>query len=157
MTILLAVTAILAQPTFPTGCTGVQFSRAPAMAGRTERVSICPDPDGGRGDVLFRRSSTARGVPATISYARTSTCPAARAQLEALESLTMPRPDVPGFRDELQVNTLDGASFRLEAPALYGPRRTDLILESNVGTPLARWISTTLAALAPCWREPPNP
>ncbi len=151
MSLLLAALAA-AQPVMD--CDTISFSRSPALRRSSEQVGICNDPDSTptARHHLFRRTTT---NPERITYASTRTCPAARAQLEALERLELPVPDVPGLGNDLQVITMDGAGYRLRANALYGQHGADIAVGSNIGTPLARWIDATLAALAPCWRDRP--
>ena len=151
MSILLAAFAA-AQPVVD--CDVITFSRSPALRRAYEEVGICNDPTSTPTErhYWFRRTTT---NPERISYASTRTCPAARAQLGALEALTLPAPDVPGLGNDLQVITLDGAGYRLRAMGLYGQHGADITVGSNIGTPLARWIDGTLAALAPCWWERP--
>jgi hypothetical protein len=157
MTMILAALAFLAQPAPLTDCATLRFSRAPAMGGgETQRVGICRDPDGRPGDFLFQRSAGRRDAAPVTTYATSRACPAALRQLIALESLELPRPNVPGLGDELQTITMDGVTYRLEGLGLYGPASANFTLESNVGTPLARWIEGTLATLAPCWRPRPG-
>jgi hypothetical protein len=72
-----------------------------------------------------------------------------------MEQLPMPVPDLPWFGNEPQEMTLDGAGYRLSTRALYSGKMSEVVVQSNVDTPLARWIDQTLAALAPCWRGMP--
>jgi hypothetical protein len=156
MPLMTSVLLALAPPAPLMDCGTLRFSVSPAMAGGSQQVGVCRDRNGRPGEVLLQRTTTRRGGSAVISYASTRSCPAARRQLEALEDLPLPHPDVPGIGDETRIMTLDGASYRLEGEALYGPNSAEMRVESNVGTPLAHWIDATLAALMPCWRDRPE-
>ncbi len=151
MSLVLAALAA-AQPVI--SCDIITFSRSPGLNRTTEQVGICHDPESTRTERhhWFQRSATGAD---SVAFASTRSCPRARAQLEALERLALPSPDVPGLGSELQIMTLDGVRYRLQTRALYGQSGAGLTVESNLDTPLARWINEALEALAPCWRDKP--
>ncbi len=102
---------------------------------------------------MLQRTGTDRRGASTTRSTSTGVCPAARTQLLQLEGLTLPTPDVPGLGREMQTITMDGAGYRLKVQALYDGDAADLTLESNVDTPLARWIDSALDTLSACWRD----
>lgn len=155
MPISLIALAALFQPTPVVDCAMLRFSVAPALGGTFWQVSVCPDPEAGPGEFLFRATSRRRGEQPTLRYATTRTCPASRRQLQALEELELPHPDLPSLGNDTQVLTLDGAGYVLEGSGRYGEDGAEIRIESNVMTPLADWVQETLEALAPCWRERP--
>nr|WP_314444053.1 hypothetical protein [uncultured Sphingomonas sp.] len=57
-----------------------------------------------------------------------------------------------GFGREVEFVTLDGAGYTLKSTGVYDGANSNLEVESNVNTPLAKWIDTALATLQPCWR-----
>jgi len=139
----------------PQECGRTTFSRALALTRTSETVCVGRDPDGRAGDYLLRRVATDAHRHATTTWVRTRNCPAALTRIQELEDLAMPRPDLPGFGQEVQEITLDGAGYRLTTSALYGGTLSQIAVESNVGTPLANWIDQALTALRPCWRGNP--
>ncbi len=142
----LAVAAVLANTPV---CHSISFSRHAALARTSEEV--CVRRAGKAGEYALRRTSTnARGVSVDTSTS-TGKCPQVLARLQALEELSLPQIDLPAFGKEVEMFTLDGAGYQLIAPALYDGAMSNLMVRSNVGTPLARWIDQTLTALAPCW------
>jgi hypothetical protein len=153
MSLLIALAAF-SQPLDPVDCGFLSFSRAPAPPHSSEQVCITHDPDA-RGDYLLRRTAIGRGS-AVVTWAMTRRCPAVRAQLAAMENLQLPALDVPGLGQETKFITLDGVIYRLEGTARFGGAPASVMLQSNVNTPLARWIAETFAVLEPCWRERPN-
>ena len=133
------------------GCRLISFSRSPALARTSEEV--CVRRAGKPGEFSLRRTSTnARGV-VSDSLTSTGACPGVLKQLQALEELGLPQVDLPAFGNQVEVITLDGVGYQLTAPALYGGDMSSIVVQSNIGTPLARWIDETFRALAPCWRE----
>jgi hypothetical protein len=98
-------------------------------------------------------------------HARTLTaeeCPALLEELAALERLRLPSIDVPGVGREPNPRTalgaiMDGYDNRLWTRNAGWDRRMlfvdDVEISGNIGTPVASWGDSTLAALAPCWRE----
>jgi hypothetical protein len=151
MSLLLALAAV-SQPLDPVECGFLRFSRAPAP--RHEQVCITHDRTA-RGDYLLRRTATVRGST-VVTWAATRRCPAAKAQLAALENLQLPALDVPGLGEDIRSITLDGTIYRLEGSARFGGAPAGVMLQSNVNTPLARWVDETFAMLEPCWRGRPN-
>ena len=131
-------------------CHNMAFSRALALA-RT-RQAVCVERSREPGQWSLRRTATDRSGAESVTYTDTRACPAALQVLQAVENLELPRPDLPGFGKELEVITLDGAGYSLTTAALYGGDAGEIKVQSNVGTPLARWIDGALNALEPCWR-----
>jgi len=95
---------------------------------------------------------------ANTGYASSRLCPVALEQLTRLEELEMPRPDVIGHGREYQIVILDGARYRLRGRALHADGQSaGYEIDSNVGSPLARWVDAMLAALEPCWTPVSEP
>ena len=153
MSLLIALAAFSQPPAAPE-CGFLSFSRAPAPPHSYEQVCITHDPDA-RGDYLLRRTVTSRDAK-VVTWTGTRRCPAGRAPLVALENMPLPVPDVPGLGEDTESITLDGVNYRLEGSARYSGASARLMLQSNVNTPLARWVEETFAALKPCWRQRPN-
>jgi hypothetical protein len=90
-------------------------------------------------------------------YTSSTLCPQAMAKLRDLEHLDMPRPDVPGTGDEETVIVLDGVLYTLRGWARHADGQLgEYSIESNVGSPLARWIDSMSDALEQCWRPLPK-
>jgi hypothetical protein len=153
--LLLFLTASAASTSTPPDCGLISFSRQPALARTSEEVCIARYNDGQGVNYRLRQVSTDRLRRVTVAWATTKACPAVLPYLEAMEQLPMPVPDLPWFGNEPQEMTLDGAGYRLSTRALYSGKMSEVVVQSNVDTPLARWIDQTLAALAPCWRGMP--
>ena len=154
---LLIYLATLAQPAAnPCAISFATFSRAPALDRTSETVCVRDDRSR-HGQYLVHRTVRDRGGSAAVSWASTRDCPTARDRLQDMEDLALPTPNVPGVGRELETITMDGIVYRLETLGLYGGASANIVLISNVGTPLARWIDATFAALAPCWRDSPAP
>lgn len=136
MALLLAALALA--PHQPVAdCAMITFSRSPSFERSSEQVRICRDRSNNRGasHYVFYLAVT---NPARSAEINTRTCPAARAQLQALERLDLPAPRVAFLDRELETSTFDGTAYRLETDASYGTGSGSLIVESNVRTPLAR-------------------
>ncbi len=144
----LLVAASLAPAT--ADCRIIAFSRSRALA--RSKQEICIGRGGVAGQFVLRRSSTDRSGAVSVAFTNTSDCPGVLPLLGEIEQLVLPHPDLPGFGKELEFVTMDGAGYSLTAPALYGGAMSQLVVQSNVNTPLARWIDRTLKALEPCWR-----
>ncbi len=142
----LAVAAVLASTP---DCPLISFSRRLALARTSEEV--CVRRAGTAEEFALRRTSTdARGGSRSMTTS-TGKCKGVLAQLQALEALRVPQVDLPAFGKEAEFITLDGAGYTLTTPALYDGAMSKLVVQSNVNTPLARWIDKTLTVLAACW------
>jgi hypothetical protein len=106
-----------------------------------------------RGDYLFRRVVTSGDNDTTVySYTNTSACPAALPPLRRLARLRMPQPEVPIFGREENIVVTDGAHYILRGRVIHADTQVGRYeIESNVGTPLALWVDSMLAALRQCW------
>ena len=79
-------------------------------------------------------------------------CPAARSVLASAVQLEMPRIGIIGLEDDSILVTADGVRYRLNAEAAYpGQSLYDIEINSNLNTPLARWVDQSLLTLEPCW------
>jgi len=89
-------------------------------------------------------------------WADTRTCAGGRAALEELAMLETPRPQVYGLdgRDDVMVTT-DGVTYRLETETAPPFQNGQVRLQTNVGTPLARWVEAAFAKLNGCWTAVP--
>lgn len=132
-------------------CRMIAISRSAALTRAQDEVCI----ERGRvaGQFAFRRSATERDGSVSVSSTNTNACPAVWPLLTEVEQLELPRPDLPGVGKEVEFITLDGARYTLTTPSLYGGAMSRLVVQSNVNTPLARWIDRTLTTLKPCWRR----
>lgn len=97
------------------------------------------------------------GRTGSTSWAVQETCPALAPALDDLSSVTAMkftgnRPhDGEGF-------TMDGVGYELWVdgqvyPFGQGDYKASLKMESNVGTPLAKWTAATLDAMKSCWSD----
>ena len=127
-----------------------EFSKNPALHQGFESVQVGTlGSDRGRLHYWLRRT-VKDGDKETITWSDSLSCATVRPVLAAMRNLPAPRPAPYGF-DQRGDITLDGVGYMLRTPARFGPHTADLTIRSNVNTPLAQWIETSLTALAPCW------
>jgi hypothetical protein len=158
MSIVLAAFALAAQPAEAPPRLGLlRFSVVPARRRGSAVVDVGRiPPDRGLHHFSFRRTAPNADRPSPTRYANTITCPAARAPLEALEDLALPGIDVPAIGREPTEIILDGADYRIAGRVVHADGQPgEFELSSNVGSPLARWIDSMMAALEPCWQADP--
>lgn len=146
---LLAAAALVTPA--PPRCRNLSFSRSLALA-RTSQA-VCVERQRDLNVWSLRRTEKARDGSEKATYTNTSACPAILPVLQAVEALELPKPDLLGFGREVEFITMDGAGYMLTSSGLYGGAVSDLTIESNVDTPLAKWIDTALVTLQPCWRS----
>ncbi len=130
------------------------FSIRRAFEDTTTEITLGTSESLQPGNYLFRRRITsAGGDHVEYAYTNSRDCSAALVPVRRLRRLRMPHPDVPDLSgNEYGIVVTDGARYVLEGHAMHpGNYLGDYRIESNVGTPLARWIDTMLAALEPCW------
>ena len=163
MSLLIALAA-LSQPLDPVECGFLRFSRGAsnrAPAPLAEQFCISQDRDA-RGDYLLRRTAIVRGST-VVTWAATRRCPAAKAQLSALENVQLPAPDVPGLGSDNNSISLDGISYRLEGPASFGDRsrasccKATSIRRSHAGSKGWSRSSSRAGASGPTQPNPPAP
>lgn len=140
----------------------VEFSVQRAFDDTTSKVTVAAPADLEtleRETYLFRRSVTSRENGGTLySYTSTSACPAALRPLRQFARLRMPRPHLPAFGREEGITVMDGAQYVLRGHAMHANGEIrDFEIESNVGTPLAQWVDSMVAALQRCWTPAPRP
>jgi len=142
--------AALSQPAIGCGFATLHAS----LHGTTEHVEICARPSerGSDPDYVFHRTISGPNAPLGATTASTATCVAARPVFLELETLPLPRPDIPGRSPRVRRQFQDGSGYTLQIGALYDLLGSDLSVSSNGGTPLALWSSRLLRALEPCWR-----
>jgi hypothetical protein len=86
-------------------------------------------------------------------YTTTDLCPGARAQVEALQQLQMPEPDVPGVEPDYTKLIMDGIGYSLAGHSRHADGQPgEFKIESNVGSPLAQWAELMLKSLQHCWK-----
>jgi hypothetical protein len=86
-------------------------------------------------------------------YTTTDLCPDALVQVQALQHLQMPEPDVPGVEPDYTKLILDGVGYALSGHSVHPDGQPgEFRIESNVGSPLAKWADSMLKSLAGCWR-----
>ena len=125
-----------------------EFSRSPALQRTRTTVEIGTlgsDRRGGPLQYWLRRTVVERWVE-TVSWTDTRRCAAVRPALRAMAELAPPRFAPPGMGPAGPI-VMDGVGYRLRAPSQYG----GIAIDSNVGTPLAQWVDSTLGALRSCW------
>ena len=102
-------------------------------------------------DVILRLISSGPGEAPKTMWTHSRACGGAAEAVRRLRSVPMPSPVYPGDPEEI---VLDGVGYRVRFQAHYGSEMgLPVELSSNVGTPLARWVSETFAILKPCWSE----
>ncbi len=150
MTMMLAMLLAAAAPTDPIPRQWAEFARAGALSHVRETVSI-GTADRGDENVLHYRLRYIRqtlGAPPVVRWADSRSCPQMRTMLQDMARLTMPVPTPYGLSDEISPITLDRTLYSLTAPSSFGGKVT---IDSNVDTPLARWVDRSFERLAPCW------
>lgn len=112
--------------------------------------------DSTKGEVNYwfvRERHDRQGKVLDRSSASTAACPASLKPLRALEALQLPHPDVPGYQRDYDVIVVDGVGYKLEGTSRHADGQPgDYSIESNRGTPLARWADGLLRALENCWK-----
>jgi len=87
-------------------------------------------------------------------WADTRSCPAGRVALEELTTLEAPRPYVYGLDGRYDLMLIaDGVTYRMETDTAPPFHNGKMKLQSNVGTPLARWVEATTTKLSGCWAK----
>lgn len=89
-------------------------------------------------------------------WADTRSCTGGRAVLKELAALEPLRPRVYGLdgRHDIMV-TADGVTYKLETETALPFRNGQMRLQTNTGTPLARWVEAAFAKLNGCWTAVP--
>ena len=106
----------------------------------------------------FEREERRHGRRSTLSWTTDKDCPAAASAYRSIDAIELPRLTSPN--PEVITVMADGSWYTLERDAYY---ETDGVvgrirLGSNVGTSLALWVDSMMAALQPCWtqKRPPS-
>lgn len=108
---------------------------------------------------LFVTDTFASGKRPMISWADQETCPALEPALASLGGVLALRFTGEGPGDRLTL-TMDGVLYHFWAGEPFYPHglldyRYTFEAESNIGSPLAKWIDTTMTALERCWTSTP--
>ncbi|GGD59702.1 hypothetical protein GRI62_00585 [Erythrobacter arachoides] len=142
------------------------FSRSPTQVGEPEVVDVGILRGEGRLQFWFRRTvprPTADGAAdgiaeaANVTWTDTRRCPGARDAVVAATQIEPPGIHVPGIPvrpDGSVILSLDGVRYAIRASSHYDSYvGSDIVFESNVGTPLANWVEGSLGVLANCWAD----
>ena len=148
LTALAAQTSVADQPPLLT------FSAHPELRHVTTQVEagVIPHPNGPM-HYWFKRTVRPDGRNITeTQWTDTRRCPYGRQILEELAALAPMQPFVFGLDGQNDVAiTLDGTTYKLDTAvtAPFGGGR--IHLQTNVGTPLARWVEASFVRLESCW------
>lgn len=128
----------------------VSISRRPALTRSSEIVDFLFNKTSSSGlEFDLRLTSRAADDTLTVKWTSTERCKEARTAALRLRDLPFPAVRLPSDPEEV---VLDGTSYSVKFLAGYGSQNNgELELRSNVGTPLAAWINTTLSNLDNCW------
>lgn len=112
--------------------------------------------EGGEKGFAVRRASWSASSESEIDWATSFDCPGLEHSIIELETLRMPRIDVPTVgRDDRQGPSLDGVTYSLWSRNPTWPDAFSYSIEirSNVGTPLAEWSGRFRQTLDSCWSD----
>ncbi|WHU01330.1 hypothetical protein [Sphingomonas sp. NIBR02145] len=129
-----------------------QFSRTGALNHISENIDIATGDRGTDAEfryILRRTKNSLNAVP-EIAWADSATCPAVRSVIASMRKIQVPSPAPYGLEDKSTALTLDGTGYSLTAPS--SDNMGKLTISSNIGTPLAAWVDTSLKQLEACWR-----
>ncbi|WP_131818614.1 hypothetical protein [Sphingomonas turrisvirgatae] len=101
--------------------------------------------------ITLRFTARRQGEVLKVMWTDSRTCPAVAEAVDALRSVPMPTPVVPGDPENI---ILHGVGYSVRFNGRYGSEMgVPLELRSNAGTPLAAWVSDIFRRLKPCWSE----
>lgn len=144
--LVLAASAKLASPL-------LTFNREPSFDPRHVTIEVGVLKTGATSEFWFRQT-VRRGKAKATWWTDTVRCPAARLTLNEVRNLEMPRVFVAVLENDQIIITADGVLYRLSGKAEYpGATAYDFEIQSNNGTPLARWVDESLRRLHPCWSK----
>jgi hypothetical protein len=133
-----------------------QFSRSRSLIYVTETVDVATAERGDSTAYRYRLRlirKTLNGVP-QVQYADSVKCPAIQNVITSMKSLKMPAPAPYGSWDgRLRIRVHDGIGYSLSAPS--SDSNGQMTISSNMGSPLAAWVDTSLKKLEPCWKAVP--
>jgi hypothetical protein len=133
-----------------------EFSASPALKRETVRVEVGTlgyDRERKQLEYWMRRSFKGP-KDENVTWTDSVRCPAVREVVRAMHDVAAPRPAPPGIDEPSNiVVTADGTGYQLRAPGRYGDLMARVEMSSNVGTPLARWVDSSLGALDRCWSD----
>jgi hypothetical protein len=112
--------------------------------------------EGGEKGFAVRRDSRSETSESEIEWATSFGCPGLEDVLIDLESIQMPKVDVPTVgRDDGQGPVADGVTYTLWSrwPTWPDGFGYSVELSSNVGTPLAEWSTRFRQILDDCWSD----
>ncbi|MGR6329529.1 hypothetical protein ACU5AX_10725 [Sphingomonas sp. XXL09] len=134
----------------------LRIGRSPALSGPSEEVVVVRTTVGdvaGRHPIdrlrLIRRNRGGGHVATHTFLTDSRACPAAARLPADVEAMPMPHAVSPDSPTDI---VLDGVGYSVTVEASYGDMGGLTTFESNLDTPLAAWVDTRLAALAPCWK-----
>ncbi len=150
LTVLLASVISAAPSDLPRSW--AQFSRSGALNHVSETVDIATGDKGKDAEFRYvlRRTKLTLSAEPEVAWADSETCPAVRSVIVAMRGIQMPSPAPYGLPDGSAVITLDGTGYSLTAPS--SDNMGKLTISSNIGSPLASWVDTSLKQLESCWR-----
>jgi hypothetical protein len=145
-------------PDFTQLWTFATFTAAPAFEPTAIRVKLGTFQAGeGVYWIVRDRVNREKEHSGPVEFTNSTLCPKVLPQLRRLEDLDMPAPDVPGMGRDADIIIMDGVSYTLQGSSRHADGQPgDYSIESNVGSPLARWVDGMDAALEGCWRPLPK-
>ena len=153
--ILLALAGLASGPQH-LGPAWAEFSRDVGLRQSSERVEVGTLSHGrGESHYWLRRTMRVAGSE-TVTWTDTRNCPAVRAVLAGMRDIAMHA--APHGSDERAAIVLHGVYYTLRSPARSGAQSGEIIVRSNVDTPLTRWGAASFSSLRSCWTaNPPEP
>lgn len=115
-----------------------------------------PRVEGGIGGFAVRRSRIEDSAPPIVQWATSRTCPSMEPLLLGLEAVPPPAIDVPNLGSSYDsAPVADGVTYSLwhRYPKWSPGFGYQLEFSSNVGTPLAEWVTRLQSELAECWQD----
>ena len=156
MTAIALAVAGLALGSPELGPAWAEFSRGAGLRQSLERVEV-GTLGHGRGETHYWLRRTVReGGRETVSWTDTRICPAARSVLAGMSAIGMNA--APHGSGEGAAIILHGVHYALRAPARSGAQHGEMIVRSNVDSPLSRWGAASFSSLRSCWtQDTPQP
>ncbi len=129
-----------------------QFSRSGSLNHVSEIIDIATGDRGKDAEFryILRRTKNSLKAEPEVAWADSATCPAVRSVIASMRKIQVPSPAPYGLENQSAAITLDGTGYSLTAPSSDNMGR--LTISSNIGTPLAAWVDTSLKQLETCWK-----
>jgi hypothetical protein len=133
-----------------------QFSRSRSLVHVTETVDIATADKGSRAAFRYRMRLTRQTLNGALQvrYADSAKCPAIQSVISSMKNIKVPAPAPFGSWDGLlRIRVHDGIEYSLSAPS--SDSNGQMTISSNLGSPLAAWVDTSLKKLELFWIATP--